>query len=57
MQKLTHKNMLAPEQLVALKNLNTSQLTQNNLNMQARQAATLAALQTLQNVDMVERHG
>ena len=57
MQKLTHKSMVAPEQYVALKNLNISQVSQSDLALQARRATTLAALQTLKNIDMVDRQG
>lgn len=57
MQKLSNKSIVAPEQFVALKNLNTSDVSQKSLIKQARQATTLAALQTLKNVDMVQRNG
>lgn len=57
MQKLGNKSILTAEQYLALKNLNESKACMNNLKHQARQATRIAALQTLQNIDMVQRQG
>ena len=57
MQKLSNKTILTSEQYLALKNLNTSQVSMKQIAMQARQAATIAALQSLKNIDMVQRQG
>lgn len=57
MRQLHHETSMTHEQYLALKNLNTSQVTMEHLAMQARQAATIAALQSLKNIDMVQRQG
>jgi len=55
LQNLTNRTMLTSEQLIALKNLNISLIAKNNLQKQVRQAATQAALQSLQHIDMVNK--
>jgi hypothetical protein len=57
MHQLHHATSMTHEQYLALKNLNTSQVSMEHLAMQARQAATIAALQSLKNIDMVQRQG
>lgn len=57
LQDLNQKTILTAEQYWALKNLNTSQVSMNQLALQRRQAATIAALQSLKNIDMVQRQG
>jgi hypothetical protein len=57
MRQLHHETSMTHEQYLALKNLNTSQVSMEHLAMQARQAATIAALQSLKNIDMVQRQG
>jgi|GEM_PF-2365031 len=57
MQKLSNKSMLTAQQYVALDSLNKSQMLKNDDIVQARKATTLAALQSLVNIDMVQRRG
>lgn len=57
MQKLTNKSILTAQQYIALKDLNRSQVSRNHSLIQGHRAATIAALQALQNIDMVQRQG
>lgn len=57
MQALGQKTILTHEQFLALKNLNTSQVSIKQIARESRQAATIAALQSLKNIDMVQRQG
>lgn len=57
MQALGQKTILTHEQFLALKNLNTSQVSMKQIARESRQAATFAALQSLKNIDMVQRQG
>ena len=57
MQKLTNKSILTAQQYIALQGLNRSQVSINHSLIQGQRAATIAALQALQKIDMVQRQG